>query len=332
MTKTALDIPSKESLKRHYDDRYAGDYMDADAYATWAHEGLAEYRVRQTLEQVGNDPRRILDYGCGQGKWTSVLRRTYPNAEIVGIDISETAIAKASEKFPQDRFLVFDGNRAALEDGSFDLVFSFHVLEHVLDVTATVRDIARLLRPGAYACIIFPCGNKNSFEDRVVNLMQDGRRISATGESVFFFEVADGHLRRMPSAQTIALFAQEGLAIQTEFYSGQLFAAVDWLVRGTGPAHINRFFDSGRPASRVAAIRLATMRRFFLFLHRFLSYRNLDTTKPRPLPKQIAVSALQKAAAHADRFIVRRARREWDARRHAKHGSAQYLVFRKTVQ
>ena len=210
MAEYDLAEPSKESLKQHYDARYAGDYMDGDAYSTWAHEGLAQYRVRQTLEQVGNVPRRILDYGCGQGKWTPLLRSMYPDAEIVGIDISEAAIVKASQKFPVARFLVFDGEQTALDDSSFDLIFSFHVLEHVLDVAASIKDISRLLCPGGYACIIFPCGNKNSFEDRLVNEMQDGRRVSATGEPVFFFEVDDGHMRRMPSEQTIALFKQQG--------------------------------------------------------------------------------------------------------------------------
>lgn len=331
MTRPNLTLPSKESLKQHYDDRYAGDYMDADAYSTWAHDGLAGYRVRQTLEQVGNHPRRILDYGCGQGKWTPLLRDMFPGAEIVGIDISEVAIAKASGKFPQHQFLVFDGDRAPLDDGGFDLVFSFHVLEHVLDIAASIKDIARLLRPGGYACIIFPCGNKNSFEDRLVNLMQDGRKLSATGESVFFFEVADGHMRRMPSEKTIDLFKQQGLVIKAEFYSGQLFAAMDWLVRGTGPAYINRFFGSCKPVSRLAAIKLAALRRFSLFLYRFLGYRHLDTAKPRPMLKQIAVSVTQKAAAFVDRSMVRLARWEWDSRRQAKNGSAQYLAFSKTA-
>jgi ubiquinone/menaquinone biosynthesis C-methylase UbiE len=330
MPKSGHAVPSKESLKQQYDDRYVGDYMDVDAYSTWAHEGLADYRVRQTLQQIGGNPRRILDYGCGQGKWTPLLRSIYPDAEIVGIDISAVAIAKASQKFPQYQFLVFDGERAGLEDSSFDLVFSFHVLEHVLDVASSIRDIERLLRPGGHACIIFPCGNKNSFEDRLMNLMQDGRRLSATGESVFFFEVSDGHLRRMPSEQTIALFKQQGLAVHTEFYSGQLFAALDWLVRGTGPAYINQFFRSCVPVGRLAAIKLATMRRLFLFLHRFLGYRRLDTTKPRPILKQIAVRLTQKIAAIADRSILKLARWEWDHRRHRKNGSAQYLVFAKS--
>jgi ubiquinone/menaquinone biosynthesis C-methylase UbiE len=329
MTKHSLTSVDSESLRQLYDDRYAGDYMDTDAYTTWAHEGLAEYRVRQTLEQVSNQPRRILDYGCGQGKWTPLLRSMYPDAEIVGIDISEVAIAKASQKFPQDQFLVFDGDHASLDDSSFDLVFSFHVLEHVLDVAASIKDIARLLRPGGYACIIFPCGNKNSFEDRLVNMMQDGRRLSATGEPVFFFEVADGHMRRMPSAQAIALFKQQGLVIRTEFYSGQLFAALDWLVRGTGPAYINRFFGSCKPVNRFASIKLAIMRHLLLSLNRFLGYKDLDLVKRRPPLKQAAVLITQKIASLIDRSIMELARWEWNYRHHTKNGSAQYLVLKK---
>ena len=331
MEKPSLTAINKQSLRQHYDDRYTGDYMDVDAYSTWAHEGLAEYRVRQTLEQVVSQPHQILDYGCGQGKWTPLLRSMHPDAEIVGIDISEVAIAKASRKFPQHKFLVFDGDRASLEDSSFDLVFSFHVLEHVLNVAATIKDIARLLRPGGYACIIFPCGNKNSFEDHLMNLMQEGRRLSATGESVFFFEIDDGHMRRMPSKQTISLFAHHGLAIQTEFYSGQLFASLDWLVRGTGPAYINRFFKSCNPVNRFASIKLAIMRHLLLFLYRFLAYKRLDLTKRRPPLKQITVLVTQKIAFLVDRSIMKLARWEWDNRRHTKNGSVQCLVFKKVA-
>lgn len=331
MTKPPLPSLNNASQKQLYDDRYDGNYMDTDAYSTWAHEGLAGYRVRQTLVQVHSHPRKILDYGCGQGKWTPLLRDMYPDAEIVGIDISEVAIAKAANKFPENHFFTFDGSRAALDDSSFDLVFSFHVLEHVLDIAASIKDIARLLRPDGYACIIFPCGNKNSFEDRLVNLMQDGRRLSDTGESVFFFEIEDGHVRRMPSEQTIALFKQQGLTIQEEFYSGHFFAALDWLVRGTGPAYINRFFGSCKPINPFAAIRLAAMRRFLLFLNRFLGYKGLNLVKRRPAPKQAVVLVTQKIAALVDRSIMELARWEWNYRCHAKNGSAQYLVFRKIV-
>lgn len=138
-------------------------------------------------------------------------------------------------------------------------------------------------------------------------------------------------MRRMPSEKTIALFKQQGLMIQAEFYSGHLFAAFDWLVRGTGPAYINQFFGSCKPKNSFAAIRLAAMRRLLLSLNRFLRYKDLDLVKRRQTLKQTAALVTQKIAALVDHSIVKLARWEWDHRRHEKNGSAQYLVFRKTA-
>lgn len=331
MEKSEHSSVDNRFLKTQYDQRYDGDYMDGDAYSSWVHEGLAAHRVRQTLQQIPGRPSSILDYGCGQGKWTPLLHALFPEAQITGIDISEVAAQKAARKYPDFRFLGFDGTRAPVDDAEFDLVFSFHVLEHVLDVAATVHDIARSLRPGGYACIIFPCGNRQSFEERFVRLLKNGREPSSTGETIFFFEKEEGHLRRLESAQTIAIFRKEGLVLQQEFYSGQFFATLDWLVRGTGPHYINGMFRNALPANRAAAIRLALLQRLLLGMNRFLTYRNIDLTKRRPLLKRLAVRLASGGASMLDNGIMKLAQREWDRHRDNKSGSVQYLIFKKTT-
>jgi ubiquinone/menaquinone biosynthesis C-methylase UbiE len=317
-------------LKKQYDQRYDGSYMDADSYTTWVHEGLAAHRVKQTLQQIPGKPARILDYGCGQGKWTLLLLELFPEAEIVGIDISGVATEKAARKYLHCRFMAFDGVRAPLEDSSFDLIFSFHVLEHVLDICSTIEDIARLLRPGGHACIIFPCGNRHSFEDRFVGLLRNGRERSPTGEEIFFFEKEEGHLRRIDSAQTITYFKKEGLELLQEFYSGQFFAALDWLVRGTGPHYINGMFRGVVPVSTYASLKLLLMHQLLLRLNRFLGFKNLDLTKPRSIFKQPLVRLAARTSSLVDSWIKTQARREWDLRRDDKRGSVQYLIFQKT--
>jgi len=292
-------------MKDVYNRRYDGNYMDSDAYSNWVHEGLAAYRVRQTLQQIPGSSRRILDYGCGQGKWTRLLREVFGGAEIVGIDISGVATEKAASKYPDCRFMAFDGERAPLADAEFDLIFSFHVLEHVLHIGASIHDIARLARPGGYACIIFPCGNKNSFEDRFVSLLKNGREQSPTGEQIFFFEKEEGHLRRMESAQAIALFRKEGLELRHEFYSGQFFAALDWLVRGTGPHYINGMFRSAVPVNALASVQLRLLRKLLLGVNRFLSYKDLDLTKRRSMLKQPIVRLVSKTASMLDKAIMK---------------------------
>jgi SAM-dependent methyltransferase len=319
------------SLKKQYDERYDGDYMDADAYSTWVHEGLAAYRVRQTLQQIPGRPGRILDYGCGQGKWTPLLHELFPESAIFGIDISEVATEKAALKYSYCQFMGFDGVRAPLGDAEFDLVFSFHVLEHVLDISATVNDIARLLRPGGHACIIFPCGNRHSFEERFVSLLKNGREFSPTGEQIFFFEKAEGHLRRLESDQTIALFSNAGLTLRKEFYSGQFFASLDWLVRGTGPHYIKAMFSDAIPVNLYASIRLFLMRKFLLGLNRFLGFRNTDLEKSRSALKQPVVRLVAKTSSTVDRAIMKFARQEWDRHRDNRGGSVQYLIFQKAA-
>lgn len=81
--------------------------------------------LKKALEEIKiNNPQKILDIGCGAGVLTELLRKTYPNSEILGIDFSEQMIAFDNRKyckvanFKQADFLHFDGK--------YDLVVSFY--------------------------------------------------------------------------------------------------------------------------------------------------------------------------------------------------------------
>ncbi len=319
----------KTSLKLKYDSRYQSDYMDSDTFSVWTQQGLAAFRVRQTLEQIDSKPETILDYGTGQGKWIPLLQEMYPDAKITGIDISEVAIDKAKNKYPSCNFYSFDGEKSPFDDNTFDLIFSFHVLEHVLDIESTLDDIARILKPQGYACIIFPCGNRKSFEEKIVSSLEGGIIKSDTGESIFFHEKNDGHLRRMRSGETIKLFEERGIKIFSEAYSGQFFSSIDWIVRGTGPWYINRLLKTLTPTGPVSKVRLSVIHIFLFYLNRFINLKNLDIKKPRNPVKQSIVILLKKSALFTDQAIVNLALWEWRHHRHKKNGTVQYLIFKK---
>lgn len=69
-------------------------------------------------------PRRILDFGCGTGVAGVLLHSLYPQAEIVGIDVSERAADIARENYGKagihGEVLVQDGLKE--KDGLFDLI------------------------------------------------------------------------------------------------------------------------------------------------------------------------------------------------------------------
>jgi len=85
-------------------------------------------RVKELFDEVPIKPALVLDHGCGQGSWVLLLSSKFENANIIGIEISRNGVEIASKQFPKQEFLLFDGETAPFADGSFDLIFSYHVL------------------------------------------------------------------------------------------------------------------------------------------------------------------------------------------------------------
>ena len=87
---------------------------------------------------------RVLDAGCGMGRWLHFARRA--GAHVVGMDLSP-AIDVAAQRDPGD-FVQADLRQPPLRPASFDLVYSLGVLHHLEDPLTGLRAVAALVRPG----------------------------------------------------------------------------------------------------------------------------------------------------------------------------------------
>lgn len=311
---------SHKDLEQFYDKRYEDNYM-ADCH--W----LELLKVSSTLDEPGDIKGEVLDYGCGQGRWAGLLAKKFPNARITGIDISSKAIEKAGAANPKHKFYVFNGEKAPFEEGSFELVFTFHVLEHVPDIKAAVSDIARLVKNGGYLCVIFPCGNDNSFEERIVRMIEEGRQNTADGSKRFFYEDA-GHLRRMKSEEIISLFEKHGLRLYKAYYSNQIIGAIEWISR-SGLSFVNEFFNTTKAVSTIAWIKLMILKLIFFVLglrSQTVKFRNKSFIKKVLLALFVPVKI---TAMCIGKFLEWLSYLEWHYFKKAPNGSEQFLIFRR---
>lgn len=99
-------------------------------------------------DEVGKTPR-ILDFGAGAGDSWNRIRRAFPSASYVGVDI-ESSPEVNSRKRDDLEFHSYDGEHLPFEDQSFDIVFSKQVLEHVRYPDQVMSEISRVLKPGGY--------------------------------------------------------------------------------------------------------------------------------------------------------------------------------------
>jgi trans-aconitate 2-methyltransferase len=100
-------------------------------------------------------PRRIIDLGCGPGNSTEILRRRWPEADIVGLDNSPEMITAATKAYPGGRWVL--GDIATWEAASpLDLVFSNAALQWVKNHARVFPQLLRQVAEGGALAVQIP--------------------------------------------------------------------------------------------------------------------------------------------------------------------------------
>src|SRR4051812_18359323 len=94
---------------------------------------------------------RLLDAGCGKGRYARILQEHNPDARLTGLDISEQMLLAVPPGIGKVSGVLTD---LPFADGSFDGVYATESLEHAVDIGRAIQEMCRIVRPGGKIAII----------------------------------------------------------------------------------------------------------------------------------------------------------------------------------
>ncbi len=135
------------------------DYWDGDrriCYGGYYYDGRWAKVASAMAKHYGLKPGdRVLDVGCGKGFLLHDFTRVLPGIEVIGIDISEYAIANAKEEVKPFLKVCHANDLSFFSDNSFDLVVSINTLHNLYchELNGALREIERVGRKNKYVCV-----------------------------------------------------------------------------------------------------------------------------------------------------------------------------------
>lgn len=147
----AIEQFSKNEQKDYWENLWTEEDIPADIdtpSTQWMFYDSIKYRLLK--EHLPAAPARVLEVGSGSANIS--LRMAKDGYSATLLDFSQSALTTAGKRFAALSLPVtlVQGDAEALpfEDGSFDLVMSYGLLEHFVDPRKVISEMVRVLKPG----------------------------------------------------------------------------------------------------------------------------------------------------------------------------------------
>ena len=132
-------------------------------YVIHSDEECERLELQARLANIGGHLRylpispadRVLDVGCGSGSMSRLIARSFPGAEVVGVDLRQQYLdfARARASAEGIRNLTFrhaDVFALPFADASFDVVWTKYLLQWLKEPKSALAELKRVTKPGGY--------------------------------------------------------------------------------------------------------------------------------------------------------------------------------------
>ena len=121
-------------------------------------------RLFERLHYLKINPRYVLDLGCGPGVFSRLLKKHYPNAQIIGIDLAFKMLQQSKLKQSwRKKWALVNADMTALPfpSGLFDLVFANQVIHWSNPLSSVVSELNRVMAQDG--CLMFSTLGPDTF-------------------------------------------------------------------------------------------------------------------------------------------------------------------------
>ena len=244
--------PRSEDLDVIYPPDYYAFTGTTNALVARAQRSWESGKVKLYRSCVGAGRKRLLDVGCGDGRFLRLLRDFGdPAWELVGLEQDERAIAKCrSLGFTVHSERVEDFAAQPGERGRYDAVIMLQLIEHVEDPVAICERVFSLLRPGGVFIVETP--NLGGLDHRMFQRRWWGHYHFPRHWNLF----SRASLVRMLEARGFEIVRSEYL-IST---SSWIISHQNWLKDRGWPRFLQRFTNYQNPLLLAIAVAIDAVR------------------------------------------------------------------------
>lgn len=151
--------------KEYWESRFSSDNWEKNEgveQSNFFYTILKDLLPEWIKKNINKEKMSICDIGCAEGSGTHIIKQAFPQSQVCGIDISESAVKKAEANYPDCAFLCDDVNCLK---GQYDVVLSSNTFEHFSNPIQILRNV--ITHSKKYLIILVPLNEENRIEEHM---------------------------------------------------------------------------------------------------------------------------------------------------------------------